>query len=208
MADRYNRYLSDKCGLESIQLSVDGIYQCIILIRKKLYMGKYTNDRYKLSGFPQRLKPHLFNLMVESLHYILDIASTTITTTILQEQIRQFYQSLFNKCVRNDNDGCDAPKSADGFSKASEGFPTPVTSPLRPPTPPAAQMRQYSGRIYDRKEVCFCIRILKPLKTEKEEDKLKGKELKDFIIKDLHQNREKTMTSLLSSRSKAERGNQ
>ena len=97
MADRYNRYLSDKCGLESIQLSVDGIYQCIILIRKKLYMGKYTNDRYKLSGFPQRLKPHLFNLMVESLHYILDVASTTTTITILQEQIRQFYQNLLNK---------------------------------------------------------------------------------------------------------------
>ena len=37
--------------------------------------------------------------------------------------------------------GCDAPESADGFSKASEGFPTPVTSPLRPPKTPAAQMR-------------------------------------------------------------------
>ena len=45
--------------------------------------------------------------------------------------------------------------------------PTPVTSPLRPPKTPAAQMRQNSWRIYDRKEVCFCIRMLKPLKTEK-----------------------------------------
>ena len=41
--------------------------------------------------------------------------------------------------------GCDAPneadrfpRSADGSFKASEGLPTPVTSPLRPPTPPAA----------------------------------------------------------------------
>ena len=40
--------------------------------------------------------------------------------------------------------GCDAPKSAVGFPKASEGFPTPVASPPRTPTSPAAQMRQYS----------------------------------------------------------------
>ena len=45
--------------------------------------------------------------------------------------------------------GCDAPKSDDGFSKTSKGFPTPVTSPLGPPKTPAAQMRQYSGHIYD-----------------------------------------------------------
>ena len=83
-----------------------------------------------------------------------------------------------------------------------------MTSPLRPPTPPAVQMKQYYWRIYDRKEVCVYIRTLEPSKTSKEEEKLKGKELKEFVIKDLHQNREKTITSLLSSRSKAERGNQ
>ena len=51
--------------------------------------------------------------------------------------------------------GCDAPKTSDGSRKVSEGFPTlgcdvrkasegfpnPVASPLRPPTPPAAQIR-------------------------------------------------------------------
>ena len=67
------------------------------------------------------------------------------------------------------------PKSSDGFSKASEGFPTPVTSPLRPPTPPAAQVRQYSWCKYVKKEVCLYIRTLKPLKTKKEERKLKFK---------------------------------
>ena len=78
--------------------------------------------------------------------------------------------------------GCDAPKSADrfpkssdGFSKASEGFPTPVTSPLRPPTPPAAQIRQYSWRKYVKKEVCLYIRTLEPLKSRKEKEELKFK---------------------------------
>ena len=111
--------------------------------------------------------------------------------------------------------GCDTPKSADrfpksseGFPKASEGFPIPVTSPPRPPTPPAAQMRQYSWRNFVRKEVCLYIRTLKPSKTSKEEGKLKGKQLKEFIVEDLHQNREKTMTSLWLSRLKSGRDNQ
>ena len=44
--------------------------------------------------------------------------------------------------------GCDAPN-------ASEELPTPVASSPRPPTPPAAQVRQYSWRHYAKKEVCF-----------------------------------------------------
>ena len=63
----------------------------------------------------------------------------------------------------------------DFLKKTSEGFPTPVTSPLRPPTLPAAQVRQYSWRKYVKKEVCLYIRTLKPLKTRKEEGKLKFK---------------------------------
>ena len=103
---------------------------------------------------------------------------------------------------------CDAPKSDDGFSKASKGFPTPVTSPLGPPKTPAAQMRQYSGHIYDREGVCFCIRILKPLKTEKEEEKLKDKHRKDGEFTAPHPNHEKNMTSLLHSGKKARRESQ
>ena len=106
---------------------------------------------------------------------------------------------------------CDAPKSADrfpkssdGFRKASEGFPTPVTSPLRPPTPPAAQMRQYSWRTYVNNEVCLYIRTLKPSKTRKEERKLKDKHLKDFVFKAPHQSREKSVTSRLPSYQKSE----
>ena len=71
--------------------------------------------------------------------------------------------------------GCDAPKASEGFPKASEGFPTPVASPPRTPTPPAAQVKQYSWRNYAKKEVCLYIRTLKPLKTKKEEGKLKFK---------------------------------
>ena len=78
--------------------------------------------------------------------------------------------------------GCDAPKSADRFPrsadgsfKASKGFPTPVTSPLRRPTPPAAQIRQNFGRKYVNKEVCMYVRTLKPLKTRKEKEELKCK---------------------------------
>ena len=71
--------------------------------------------------------------------------------------------------------GCDAPKTSDGFPKESEGFPTRVVSPPRTPTPPAAQVRQYSWRKYVKKEVCLYIRTLIPLKTTKEEGKSKFK---------------------------------
>ena len=48
-----------------------------------------------------------------------------------------------------------------------------MTSPLRPPTPPSAQIRQYSWRKCVKKEVCLYIRILAPLKTRKEEEEVK-----------------------------------
>ena len=50
-----------------------------------------------------------------------------------------------------------------------------MASPPRTPTPPAAQVRQYSWRHYAKKEVCLYIRTLKPLKTRKEEGDLKFK---------------------------------
>ena len=50
-----------------------------------------------------------------------------------------------------------------------------MTSPLRPPTLPAAQIRQNSGRKYVNKEVCIYIRTVKPLKTRKEKEELKFK---------------------------------
>ena len=44
--------------------------------------------------------------------------------------------------------GCDAPNT-------SEKLPTPVASSPKSPTPPAAQVRQYSWRHYAKKKVCL-----------------------------------------------------
>ena len=60
--------------------------------------------------------------------------------------------------------GCDAPN-------ASEELPTPVASPPRSPTPPAAQVRQYSWRHYAKKEVCFHIHTLKPLNAHQKSER-------------------------------------
>ena len=80
--------------------------------------------------------------------------------------------------------GCDLPneadkfpRSADGSCKVSEGFPTPVTSPLRPPKPPRTEIKQYSWSNSTRKEVCMYIRILEPSKTSGEEEELKPRHI-------------------------------
>ena len=86
------------------------------------------------------------------------------------------------ECLQN----CDAPNEADRFPrsadescKASEGFPTPVTSPLRPPKPPRTEIRQYSWRNFAKREVCtgMYIRILEPSKTSEEEEEVKSRHL-------------------------------
>ena len=81
-----------------------------------------------------------------------------------------------------------------------------MTSPLRPPKPPSTEVRQYPGHIYDREEVCFCIRMLQPLKTKKVEEKLKDKHRKDGEFTAPHPNHEKNMTSLFPSCQKLEGG--
>ena len=47
--------------------------------------------------------------------------------------------------------------------------------PPRPPTPPTAQIRQYSWREYVSKEVCMHICTLKPFKSRMEKEELKFK---------------------------------
>ena len=50
-----------------------------------------------------------------------------------------------------------------------------MVPPPRTPTQPAARVRQYSWCKHVKKEVCLYIRTLKPLKSKKEERKLKFK---------------------------------
>ena len=75
--------------------------------------------------------------------------------------------------------GCNAPAdiykwpiSVNGSCKSSEGLPTPVTPPLRPPKPPRTERTQYSWQNSSKREVCMCIRILKPLEIRKEKEEL------------------------------------
>ena len=104
MTNQYNNYLSEQCGLKSLQLSVDGLYECIVFIRKKLYMGKLIDGQgYKLSGFPQRLHPYIFNLMNQSLYDILDIIITEREEKF-KPAIQKFYQDLFVKCISGGED--------------------------------------------------------------------------------------------------------
>ena len=127
-------------------------------------------------------------------------------------------------------DICDAPN-------ASEEFPTPMASPPRPPTPPAAQVRQYSwhhyakkkGDLYDiRREFVGANRqtnrvipslpqqappvawahLMSVVRKVERSERSKGKHLTDFVIKCLPQSRGKNMTSLLHSRQKSEGENQ
>ena len=122
--------------------------------------------------------------------------------------------------------GCDAPN-------ASEELPTPMASPPRPPTPPAAQVRQYSWRHYAKKKGClYDIRrefvgankqtnrvspslsqqaplvakahLMAVVRRVERSERSKGKHLRDFVFKGLHQSREKNLTSLLPSRQKSE----
>ena len=104
--------------------------------------------------------------------------------------------------------GCDAPN-------VSEELPTPMASPPRPPTPPAAQVRQYSwhhyakkkGDLYDiRREFVGANRqtncvipslpqqappvarahLMSVVRKVEGSERSKGKHLTDSVFKDLH----------------------
>ena len=99
-----------------------------------------------------------------------------------------FYYYYYYYCDAP-NEADKIPRSADGSCKVSEGFPTPVTSPLRPPKPPRTERRQYSWRNSARKEVCMHIPILEPSKTSEEEKELKPRHIEptncDVIVSDV-----------------------
>ena len=110
MTQQYNRHLMQYDHLENIQLSVDGIYEGIIFIRKKLYMARLINENkkysYKLSGFPQRLQPHIFNLMIQSLYTILDLVIQHKNEEGRRKALCDFYQNLFNNYIEKNPTEC------------------------------------------------------------------------------------------------------
>ena len=97
MVSQYNRYLDAKYPvINALQLAVEAEFQCIIFIRKKLYMAKLCCGGYKLSGFPQRIAPKIHFMMMDALHGILDIVIQSPHEK-LPGLMEQFYQKLFNR---------------------------------------------------------------------------------------------------------------
>ena len=117
----------------------------------------------------------------------------------------------------------------------AEELPMPMASSPKPPTLPAAQVRQYSWHHYTKKNVYDIrrefvganiqsnrvssvlsqqtplvarVHLLDVVRKVGKSERLKGKHLENFIFKAPSPNRERNMTSLLSSRSKSEGGNQ
>ena len=115
--------------------------------------------------------------------------------------------------------GCDAPNEA-------EDLPMPMASSPRPPTLPAAQVRQYSWHHCAKKDVSDIrrefvgankqtnhvspflsrqapvvskVHLLKVVRKIGQSERSKGKHLSDFMFKAPHLSREKNMTSLLPS---------
>ena len=68
------------------------------------------------------------------------------------------------------HDPCNTPEEiykshtlANVFYKSSEGFSTPMTSPLMPPKPARTGRKHYSWRNSSQREICMYIRVLDPL---------------------------------------------
>ena len=97
MVSRYNQYLEAKYPvINALQLAVEAEFQCIIFIRKKLYMAKLHCGGYKLSGFPQRIDPKIHFMMMDALHGILEIV-IHYPREQLSRLLEQFYQELFDR---------------------------------------------------------------------------------------------------------------
>ena len=104
--------------------------------------------------------------------------------------------------------GCDVPnmgkklpRSADVSSRASKGFPTPLTSSLMHPKLLRTEVREDTWR---KKEICMSIRLSKPSEDKKKkENHREGGEVRPSPLRYV-----KAMTSLPLSRQKAEGRNQ
>ena len=134
---------------------------------------------------------------------------------------------LVDLCVQRSGQrgsGCDAPN-------ASDELPLPMATPLPSPTLSAVQVRQYSFRSFSKENVSDIrrefvgpnirnnrnssvlpqqeplvarVHLLDVVRKVGRSERLKGKQIKETIVKDLHKNREKTMTSSCHSRQNSE----
>ena len=103
MSDDYNEKCLKGTG---IRLEAEATFECIIFIRKKLYLAKKTDGLgYKISGFPQRLNKATHRKMNDALKRIIDLTAASDDDTILLQRIRHFYRSMFEDITRNDQDG-------------------------------------------------------------------------------------------------------
>ena len=108
LAQEYNQKLASEEGHSFIKLSSDGEFECIVFIRKKLYMAKLCSGKgYKMSGFPKRLTPEIHTIMTQTLCLIIEtIIRVTNENTYninsnLGVELEKVYCELFYKCINN-----------------------------------------------------------------------------------------------------------
>ena len=157
----------------------------LVLTLKRTGATSHTTHRIKLANVQSKRIKRFIKLDPKvKLHLYKALIRPLMEYPIIANGIQA--KAHLKKCKESKNKNlkliaaycnCDAPneadrfpRSVDGSFKASERFPTPETSPLKPPKPPRTEVRQYSWCNSTKKEVCMCIRILKPLKTKKEEE--------------------------------------
>ena len=107
VASDYNAHLRRECAHTAIELAVEGRFECLILVRKKLYLAKKYNIGYKFSGFPQRLNPETQGLMTRALQNIVEIAARVKDPRLVLDSIyADIFQPLFRDVTRkNDETG-------------------------------------------------------------------------------------------------------
>ena len=74
-----------------------------LFVKNFIWLKNKKNEepRYKSSGFPQRLQPHIFNLMIRSLHYILELVIKYHHLDDRKKCIYKFYRELLSQFISN-----------------------------------------------------------------------------------------------------------
>ena len=101
MADEYNATQLPA----TMQLSAECTFDCILFVRKKLYLAKMSADcggGYKVSGFPQRLELQTHALMTRTIHAILDTLSANRHPQNQSRLVGEICMELFENITRDD----------------------------------------------------------------------------------------------------------